>query len=54
MEPPRKHALAGMLDDVPNITHSAKVPIMKKTLFSIKNLFEREKSLKEYAWYIWF
>lgn len=27
---------------------------MKKTLFAIKNLFEREKSLKDYAWYIWF
>ena len=31
-----------------------KVTDMKKTLFAIKNLFEREKSLKDYAWYIWF
>ncbi|HUB91860.1 tryptorubin family RiPP precursor [Dyella sp.] len=25
-----------------------------KTLFALKNLFAREKSLKEYAWYIWY
>ena len=31
-----------------------KVTDMKKTLFAIKNLFEREKSLKDYAWYIWY
>jgi hypothetical protein len=29
------------------------VPPMK-TLFAIKNLFAREKSLKDYAWYIWY
>jgi len=25
-----------------------------KMLFSLKNMFAREKSLKEYAWYIWY
>lgn len=54
MQPLRKHALAGITHDVSNTTHNAKVTTMKKTLFSIKNLFEREKSLKDYAWYIWF
>lgn len=34
--------------------HTEKVPVMKKTLFAIKNLVAREKSLKDYAWYIWY
>jgi len=27
---------------------------MKNILFSIKNRFTGEKSLKDYAWYIWY
>ncbi|MEV8518355.1 tryptorubin family RiPP precursor [Dyella marensis] len=40
------------MHDIERLTE--KVPFMKKTLFAIKNLVAREKSLKDYAWYIWY
>lgn len=33
--------------------HDRKVPIMK-VLFSLKNMLTPKKSLKDYAWYIWY